>query len=160
MSQENLKEELSLLLKGKVLIVGIGNTLRSDDGFGPTLVNQLKSRINAACLDVGPSPENFIGKIVRLNPDVILFIDAVSMDSPPATVRLISEDQVPVYGFSTHNMSPKLMIDNIKSQINTKVALLGIEPSNLEFGEQLSEEINNKVDYLKNIFLELLKKEE
>ena len=30
------------ILKGKVVIVGIGNTLKGDDGFGPAVIEQLR----------------------------------------------------------------------------------------------------------------------
>ncbi len=156
MRSNNLKDELSKILHGKVLVVGIGNQLKSDDGFGPELINRIKDKINADCIDVGLSPENYIGKIIKLKPDVILFIDAVSMDEPIATIRLISDDQIGQYGFSTHNMSPKLMIENIKSQIQTKVFMLGIQPKNLKFGEEISEELIDKLTYLEVILVDIL----
>lgn len=160
MGLDNLKEELSGLFSGRVLIAGIGNSLKSDDGFGPALINRLSGKIKAECLDVGLVPENYIAKIVRLKPDVILFIDAVSMDEPIATLKLITDDQIPHYGFSTHNMSPKLLIENIKSQIKTRIFMLGIQPRNLEFGEEISKDILGKIIFLENIFIEILGKDD
>ncbi|MFH1621590.1 MAG: hydrogenase maturation peptidase HycI [Candidatus Omnitrophota bacterium] len=160
MSQDNLKKELSEILSGKVVIVGIGNQLKSDDGFGPSLISRIQNKINTVCLDTGLSPENYIGKLIKLNPDVIIFVDAVSMDEPPGTVKLIPHDQIPIYGFSTHNMSPKLMIENIKNQINTEVFMLGVQPKNLEFGENISQEINNALISLESMFVEILGKNE
>ncbi|MBL7130546.1 MAG: hydrogenase maturation peptidase HycI [Candidatus Omnitrophica bacterium] len=156
----NLKNELSKLFSGKILIVGIGNQLRSDDGFGPALISRIQEKVKANCLDAGSSPENYIGKIVKLEPDVILFVDAVIMDEPPATIKLIKEEQIPQYGFSTHNMSPKLMIENIKSQIKVKIFMLGIQPKNLEFGEKISKELNEMLISLDSIFVEILGKDE
>lgn len=155
-SFKDLKVELSHLLLGRVLIVGIGNQLRADDGFGPFLINRLQGKIKADCLDVGSSPENYIGKIVKLKPDVILFVDAVSIKEEPSTLRLIKAEQIPEYGFSTHNMSPRLMIDNIKSQIKTKIFMLGIEPENLEFGEPISKNVLEKLVLIENILIEIL----
>jgi hydrogenase 3 maturation protease len=155
---QNIKQELSQILLGKVLIVGIGNPLRSDDGFGPALIQRIKDKIKADCLDAGLSPENYIGKIISLKPDTILFIDTVSMNEEVATMKLIEEDQIPEYGFSTHNMSPILMIENIKGRIKTKIFLLGIEPKSLKFGEEISEELKQKLTYLENIFIEALGK--
>jgi hydrogenase 3 maturation protease len=156
MSQEDIKKRLSDLLSKDVLIVGIGNTLRSDDGFGPLLVSALKGKVKADCLDAGLSPENYIGKIVKLKPKTILFIDVISSDEPVATIKLIKEDEIPLYGFSTHNMSPKLMIEHIKAQIKTDIYLLGIQPKNLEFGEGMSNELKESLDFLYNIFVDIL----
>ena len=155
-SFKDLKVELSHLLLGRVLIVGIGNQLRADDGFGPSLIKRLQGKIKADCLDAGLSPENYIGKIIKFIPDVILFIDAVSIQQPPSTIRLIKAEQIPEYGFSTHNMSPRLMIDNIKSQIKTEIFMLGIEPENLEFGESISKNVLEKLVLIENILIEIL----
>ena len=53
------------ILQGKVVIAGIGNTLRGDDGLGCYLVNRLKGRIHALCIDTGPTPENYVGKMTK-----------------------------------------------------------------------------------------------
>ena len=158
MAIDNLKNELSNIFSGKVLIAGIGNQLKSDDGFGPALISRIQDRVKAICLDTGSSPENYIGKIVKLEPDVVLFLDTVSMDEPPATLKLIKEDQIPLYGFSTHNMSPKLMIENIKSQIKAEIFMLGVQPTSLEFGEKISKEISEVLISLENILVEILGK--
>lgn len=156
METENLREELSKILSGRVLIVGVGNTLRSDDAFGPELIKRIKDKTGADCLDVGPTPENYIGKIIKLKPNVILFVDTVSMDEEVGTVKLITEEQIPRYEFSTHNMSPKLMIENIKGQIKVNIFMLGIEPKSLEFGETISKEILDQLTNLENILIEVL----
>lgn len=155
MFEKTLKDELSHLFYKKTLIVGIGNPLRSDDGFGPALIDRIQGKIRADCLDVGPSPENYIGKIIKLKPDVILFVDTVSMNEPPATIRLIKEEQICEYGFSTHNMSPKLMLENIKSQIPVEIFMLGIEPKNLEFSDTLSPEIHEKLAFLETVLVDI-----
>ncbi len=156
MPQDNLKSQLSQILSGNVLIVGIGNQFKSDDGFGPALINRIQGKVKATCLDTGLSPENYIGKIIKFRPQVILFVDVVSMDAPVATVKLIDSDQIALYGFSTHNMSPKLMIENIMCQIDTKVFMLGVQPKNLEFGEKISPELNGALNSLETIIIELL----
>ncbi|MDD5617903.1 MAG: hydrogenase maturation peptidase HycI [Candidatus Omnitrophica bacterium] len=156
----NIGEELSEILSGKVLVVGIGNSLKGDDGFGPALVERINNKIKAQCLDAGSSPENYIGKIIKLKPSVVLFVDAVSIEGTPGTIRLIKAEEIPQYGFSTHNVSPKLMIENIKSQIDVDIFMLGIQPKNLEFGESLSKEIEEKVILLEKVLIDILGKSE
>jgi len=156
LAPDNIKEQLSKILLGKVLIVGIGNSLRGDDGFGPALIERINSRVKANCLDAGSSPENYIGKIIKLEPQVILLVDAVSMDKEAGSVKLIKADEIPQYGFSTHNVSPRLMIENIKEHIKAEIFMLGIQPKNLEFGSPLSEELRRKLLLLENIIMEVL----
>ncbi|MFC1755655.1 hydrogenase 3 maturation endopeptidase HyCI [Thermoproteota archaeon] len=159
MSIDSIKENLSeLFLSKKLLFVGIGNPLRGDDGFGPELINRIEGKIKADCINAEMTPENYIGKIVKAGADVVILIDAVSMDEAPATIKLISEDQIPEYGFSTHNMSPKLMIENIKSQISTFIVMIGIQPQKLEFGDSISESVEKELSTLESFLLEKLKK--
>ena len=158
MSREKLREELSHFLKWIVVIVGIGNELRSDDGVGPALVARLKEKINAACIDVGLSPENYIGTIVKHKPDALLFIDAVDMDGPPATVKLIHADQIPEYGFSTHNMSPKLMIENIRGRTHAAIMMIGVQPRTIEFGEGISREVGAAMAMIEEVLVEVVGK--
>jgi hydrogenase 3 maturation protease len=168
---QDLKQELSKILLGNVLIVGIGNEIRGDDAFGPELIKRIDKKIKAQCLDVGSSPENYIGKIVKLKPDVILFVDSASMEEEPGTAKLIGIDEIPQYGFSTHNMSPKLMIDNINNQLKTNpvrngfsngvnIFMLGVQPKSLEFGEPLSRELENSLTLLTKIFIGILGRNE
>ena len=59
-----------------MVIVGIGHPLRGDDALGPSLVKRLDGHLDALCIDAGSAPENYLGKIIKASPDVILFIDA------------------------------------------------------------------------------------
>lgn len=156
MSNKTLKEQLSIVLAGKVLFVGIGNPLRSDDGVGPAVIAQIDGKIRAQCLDAGLAPENYIGKIVKLKPDTVVFIDAVHIDEAPGAIKIIQEADIPHYGFSTHNMSPKLMIENIESQIQAQVFMIGIQPQSIEVGEGLSDAIQQQVDFLYEVIIGLI----
>ena len=56
---------LARILKGKVVIVGVGNVLRGDDGLGPLFVEGLKSKVAAPCINAGNAFENYLGVIIR-----------------------------------------------------------------------------------------------
>jgi len=153
-----IKQELLNVLQGKILLVGIGNSLKADDGFGPMLIENLRDKVKAQCLDAGMSPENFIGKIIKARPDTVIFLDAVSFDGEPGELKFVKSDEIGEYGFSTHNMSPKLMIENIRAQIKTKIAMIGVQPKSVNFGEDISYEIKEKINLLETIFVELIGK--
>ena len=70
-------EHLKLHLAGKVVILGIGNTFRGDDGIGSLLAQRLKDKVSFIVYDSGPSPENYLGKIIKDKPDNIIIVDAV-----------------------------------------------------------------------------------
>ena len=84
----------SHLFKGKLVIVGIGHPLRGDDDLGPCLARRLVGHINALCIDAGSAPENYLGKIIKFSPDVVLFIDAVDFNKEPGFYKILEQDQI------------------------------------------------------------------
>ena len=104
------------ILKGKVVIVGIGNTLRADDGFGPELIARLKGKVKASCIDAGSAPENYTGKIVKERPDTILIADALDLGKQPGEFAILKKDELLHCGLSTHDISPQMFIEYLKQQ--------------------------------------------
>ena len=47
--------------------MGIGNTLRSDDGVGSLLATRLQDKTPYIVYDAGSSPENYLGKIIKVS---------------------------------------------------------------------------------------------
>ena len=141
---------LSQALKGQVLIVGIGNLFRGDDGAGPALIKSLKSKIPANCqlffMDVGEVPENFLGKMVKCKPDTVLFVDAVDFGASAGSVKLIDAEDLEEGSFSTHSSSLKLVIDYLKREIETEIFLLGIQAGSLKMGTGLSKPVAEAVE--------------
>ena len=80
-------EHLKSHLKGKVVILGIGNTLRSDDGAGSILASRIRDKAPYIVYDCGASPENYLGKIVQDKPDTVLIIDAADFGAKPGGSR-------------------------------------------------------------------------
>ena len=58
----------------KLIILGVGNELKSDDGVGPFIIKNLMAEDiesdRLLLIDSGTVPENFTGKIRKENPSV------------------------------------------------------------------------------------------
>jgi hydrogenase 3 maturation protease len=143
---ESLKKLLSQKDK-KILFVGIGNLLRMDDGVGVYISSNIKQTSWISALTVEVSLENYIGKINSLEPDILVLIDCVDMNSPPATYKLKSIRQVQDLTFNTHNISLKRFQDFFKMP----VYLLGIQPEKINFGENISYLVKEEADKIINI---------
>lgn len=149
-------DHLKAHLKGKVVILGIGNTLRSDDGVGSLLANRIKDKVPFIVYDSGPSPENYLEKIIRDNPNTVVIIDAVDFGGRPAEFRVIeAEDLKTVNLFSTHNASVSLLINYLQDRIRADIIILIIQPKLLVLGEELSSELAETLDKLERWFSRL-----
>jgi hydrogenase maturation protease len=88
---KNHKEKFKMrILPLKILIAGVGNLLRSDDGLGPTVIQMLKSEElpeNVDLLDLGISGIEAINYLAGY--DKIIFIDSIRKDGIPGTIYRI-----------------------------------------------------------------------
>jgi len=152
----------------KLAIMGIGNTMKGDDGFGIMLVKNLidyyidndidindKYELNPnnevnkignklLLLNCGVVPENFTDVLKKEKPSHILIVDAALMGKPAGTISIIDVDDISEVGFSTHSLPMSIIVKYIKHYINTEILIIGIEPKNIDFGEPLSNEIYKK----------------
>jgi hydrogenase 3 maturation protease len=156
-------KELNKLLSQKdkkILFVGIGNLLKTDDGVGVYISRKIKNRGPFSSLTVEASIENYIGKINSLNPDILVLIDCLDMKSVAGTFKLLSLNQIQDMTFNTHNISLKRLSEFFRMP----VFILGIQPENIDFGENISylvkkfadkiiKQINNRRYYGCRIFM-------
>ncbi len=154
---KRIRPVLEKIFKGKVVIVGIGNIMRRDDGFGPALINRIKDKTDALCIDAGPVPENYLGSIIKEKPDTILLVDAVHMEKRPGDYDVFRKQDILRGGFTTHNMSPVMIIEYLGKETNADIYMLGIQPQNVFFGDELSARLNRALRELSNIIVKTLK---
>ena len=140
-------------LKGKVVICGIGSTLRSDDGIGSLLASRLGGKVPYIVYDAGSSPENYLGKIIKDKPDTVVLVDAVDFGGSPGEFRVVEpEDIQTVNFFSTHNASISLAINYLKADLKAIIIVLIIQPKSINFGDTMSEEVSKTLDMLEEWF--------
>ncbi|KPK97769.1 MAG: hypothetical protein AMJ95_07175 [Omnitrophica WOR_2 bacterium SM23_72] len=153
-------EHLKLHLEGKVVIIGIGNTLHNDDGIGSLLASRIKGKVPYIVYDVGPNPENYLGKVIKDKPDNVVIIDAVDFGGRPGEFReMEGEGLETVNLFSTHNASLSLTINYLKNNLKLDIIILIIQPQDIGFGEKLSPAVQEALDTLERWFHEATEKE-
>ena len=136
--QYRMKNKVKDILKGKIVIVGIGNILRGDDALGPLLIERLKDNVDAVCIDAGSAPENYVGKIAKLKPDTVLIIDAVHLGLKPGEYEILKKKDINENSFTTHNLSPTMFIEYLEKEISAEVYVLGVQPEDISFGKNIS----------------------
>lgn len=118
----------------RLLFIGVGNVLKSDDGVGVIISQQIIERPNISALTVEVSIENYIGKINSLGPETILIVDCMELGSSPGSYRLVALDEVEDITFNTHNIS----LGRLGDFFHYPTYVLGIQPKTTAFGDELS----------------------
>jgi hydrogenase 3 maturation protease len=140
------------ILGKKLVILGVGNTMRGDDGIGPILVERLQGKVEADLIDAGEVPENFIGPIEAGQPDTIIIIDAADMGTKAGEVAILEIDQIAEIGLTTHNASLALIARLLQSSTQADIFVLGIQPEDISFGTPMSERVIRTLDLLEKFF--------
>ncbi len=154
--EKEIKKRLTGIIKGRVVILGIGNDLRGDDGLGSLLAQELQGRVKGVVFDGGRTPENYLGKIIWEKPDTVLIVDALDMGGRPGEVTIQEPGRLSKGEFSTHHLSLPLIASIIQSDTRTKVFIIGVQPERIKFGDRLSPRVERTLERLKGIFEEIL----
>lgn len=136
----------------RLVIVGVGNSLRGDDGLGPALVKRLQDKASAVLVDAGDVPENYLGVIQAAQPQAVLLVDAVDLGGEPGDCGLIEIDQLGGTSTTTHNASLALAAHVMQADTGADVFVLGIQPERRTFGEGLSASVKLTLDYMERVF--------
>jgi len=128
-----------LMAREAVVFVGMGNILLGDDGIGPEMAALLAEH-GYVTVDAGTVPENHIGAVARLQPSTVVLIDAVHLGREPGAVELLGREEIlSGVGFSTHSLSPVLVMERLEQETGAEVVMLAIQPGSLEFGTPLTQ---------------------
>jgi len=154
----DIRTDLSRRLKGKVLLIGVGNTLRGDDGAGPAVLALLEGKVNAGLLDAGETPESYLSTIQDAGADTIVLIDAANFGAAPGDLAILEPEDIAHCALSTHQMPLDLFLRLIKADAGADAFALGIQPEQIGFGESMSPAVADSVRALAEVLQELLQK--
>ena len=140
----------------KLIVLGVGNEVKSDDGVGPFIINKLKNENieneNLLLIDAKTVPENFTGKIRKEKPSHLIIVDACLMDSKPGTMKIVDKEDFANIGISTHSMSLSYFVKFLQKDSNIKIIFVGIEPQTMDFGEMPTSDVEKSAKDLINLF--------
>ena len=148
----------------KVLILGVGNLLLGDDGFGVHLINSLADTPfppNVQLLEAGTVSHQLIPLLREINH--LIIIDVVEAgDAPGSIFRFSSEDmQFPKEQMvSLHQIS---LIDVLMMAELTggrpKTIIIGVQPKDVSsWSLELSDEVRTAIPKVKDLIFDELKK--
>ncbi len=144
----------------KYILMGIGNTLRGDDGIGPIIAQNFKDR-EWLSIDCGVVPENFTSVIKKNRPNLVVLIDAVEMDLEPGEFRIISPDMISALHLTTHSMPLSFLISYLK-EYTQELIFIGIQPEIIDYSNSINPKVLKSsrkiIKILKSKYFKLLEK--
>jgi len=157
---EELEESLRAWLSGakKVVIAGVGSSLRRDDFVGVQIVKNLGNKVsgNVFLLECETVPESFLEPISDFKPTHVLIIDAALLNLKPGASRLVEPEEITGVPISTHILPLGLFSKYLMETTGARVALLAIQPKETDFGEGLTEELKKTAKELTDILIKVL----
>jgi hydrogenase 3 maturation protease len=132
----------------RVALIGIGNELNGDDGAGVLVARAVvkpDDQVNWLVIDAGPVPESFTGPLRRFQPELVLFVDAAEMGEPVGTVAWLDWQATDGLSASTHSLPPTVLAKYLIHELACQVAIIGIQPQQLELGRLLSPAVQKTV---------------
>ncbi len=147
----------------KIAVIGLGNTLRRDDGIGIIILESLLKfykRKDIDYLNFGSASFDLLHRLK--NYDAVLLIDGINAGFCSGELKISElkdiEYKLDNFVTSTHELNLKSIFELSKDLgIKTKIYVAGIEVRDTSFGEGLSETLKQKKeDIIKEIitFLE------
>jgi len=140
---------------GDIAVLGLGNTLLSDEGVGVHALERLRAGYafpaHVRLLDGGTKDIELVGWLDGV--DRLLVIDAVAADEPPGTLIRLAGAEIPSHpglALSPHQMGLRDLLAALELLDRTpaEIVLWGIEPASLEAGVGLSPAVAAQIDAL------------
>jgi len=130
----------------QITVLGVGNILMQDEGFGVNVVEELGNRYlfpdSVQVLDGGTLGMELLNFLT--GSEKLLIIDAVSGGKPPGTLYEFSGEEVKLYfkqKISVHEMGVRDILTTLEllGQPVKELKLIGIEPESIEVGVGLTD---------------------
>ena len=138
-----------------MLLIGLGNLLMSDEGIGVRLVAELEARKTVPpgveLLDMGTAGISILHQLAGHTKAV--FVDCAFMGEEPGTLRRFTPEEV-----VTHKVQTRLslhegdLLNTLKlakelGDCPEEIIIFGIEPQSVEPGLELTDALENRVEY-------------
>ena len=139
----------------RAVVLGIGNTILTDEAAGVRAVELLEQRYqipdDVLVIDGGTSGMEMIEDLSDL--DFLIVIDVVKTGAAPGTVVKIAGDEIPV--FFRRKLSPhQIALPDVLASLELldampkEIVVLGVEPISLELGMEMTDTVAAKVPLL------------
>jgi hydrogenase 3 maturation protease len=139
------REYLSDIARGKIVVLGVGNTLKADDAAGPMVAEALRERFPDRAFDVGTIPESFIGPLRRANPDTVILVDAADFGGEPGETRVIAHGFADGVTLGSHTLPLALFMEMVTLETAAETYVVAIQAQTTALGGVMSTAVSATV---------------
>jgi hydrogenase maturation protease len=135
-----------------VLVIGVGNPYRHDDGVGPLVVRKLRAQPSADTIFREESGEGSSLMAAWQDASAVIMVDAVQSGGKPGTIYRLNAGRKRLpsrfFHFSTHAFSVAEAVELARAlkRLPPLLIIYGVEGRDFESGEGLSPEVAMAVE--------------
>jgi hydrogenase maturation protease len=152
-----------MMPRKRVVVLGVGNILLSDEGVGVRVVERLPLDYHlppeVKIIDGGTCGMEMLEDLEDL--DALILVDAIRGGKPPATPIRLAGDAVPVF-FNTKLSPHQIGLSDVLATLELVgkapkyTTILGIQPVSLALGMALTPEIETRMPELMRMVIDEL----
>ncbi len=120
-----------MILEEETLVVGCGNILFQDDGFGPRVAQELSTYElppGIRVIDGGTGAPHLIFTLLDETCKNLIILDCISWGAKPGTLRKFSVDELPKGKFiDAHNWTLSEPLHGLKDKVH--IVVIGCQPA-------------------------------
>lgn len=117
----------------EVLVVGCGNVLFKDDGFGPATIDEIEKNLenkplpdNVMTIDAGTSAPHYLFSLPNPMWKKIIILDIADFGGKPGDIKILSKDEVPVGKYQDpHSISVADPLDELN---DVEIIIIACQP--------------------------------
>lgn len=138
----------------KFAVIGLGNTLRRDDGIGIVILESLLNscrREGIDYLNFGIASFDLIHKLQEY--DTVLLIDGIDAGLAPGQLKIFELKDIAYVSkeapLSTHEFDLKSLFELYKRfELKSKISVAGVQVQDASYGEDLSQPLKGSLEHI------------
>jgi hydrogenase maturation protease len=160
-----VKNKMNRQKENKITILGIGNTLFSDEGVGihllPILEKELQDLKNVEIIEGLTDGMRLLGPVE--DAENLIIIDAINAGKEGGTIIRLEGDEIPAYfgiKMSIHQLGFQevLLAAKMRDRYPKHIMMFGMQPTSLELGIELTETNRGRLDELAQLVVAQVKR--
>lgn len=151
---DSLRRELEEIFKSDCLIMCLGNLDRSDDGIGIYIGQSLGEKVILAM----NTPVNFLGNIVRRNPEVLVLIDAIDGQLDPGDITVSDSRIILDSGSLTTHYQEFSNLQQFlqESGVDPIIRVIGIQVEDTTLYGKMTDEVKHAGDVVISLLKQMI----